>query len=69
MQSSSQREEQMTKIKKSPGTVVHSYNHSFSGMIWRILVQGQPREKLAESISNNKQGVVAHTCHPSYVEA
>jgi hypothetical protein len=35
--------------------------------IERILVQGQPRQKVLKTLSINKVGVVACACDPSYM--
>jgi hypothetical protein len=36
--------------------------------VGRILVQGQPRQKVQETLisTNKKLGTEAHACHPSY---
>jgi hypothetical protein len=52
------------------GVMDHVYSPSYLGdrRDRRILVQGQPGQKIIKtpSISKNKVGMVVHACNPSY---
>jgi hypothetical protein len=61
----------INKFKLRPGNMVHAYNSSCSGD--RDPEDWGSRPTLAKKLArthftNKKQGVVVHTCHPSYTK-
>jgi hypothetical protein len=56
------------KKKKARHSDTHNYHPSYlGGRDRRIMIQGQPTQKLARPYLKNKPGMVVHSYNPSYL--
>jgi hypothetical protein len=50
-----------------PSVVAHTCDPSaWEAEIMRIMVRGEPRQKVSKTLSQPVLGMVAHYCYPSY---